>query len=274
MLDHLNVQHALRVQRALVSGCRSCGGDAARASVGASAQWAGNCARPAKPPYVWTEDDYDALRRGASALRVRPEDLLLVMELESGRNPHQANCNGSGYPTANGLNQITSDNSNAMKISEAERLSLLEMSAAEQMPYVVRSFLAARHGVPFSTPPDAVTLYQTNIAPGTVPNEVVYRQKVFPCPDPKFAHDAYCANRGLDKNGDGVITRADLAQVLRGVATHEGYRKAIKELHGEMPVIGGSSISSSDEGFGFGALVASVLGAFGARYLWQTYQGT
>ena len=174
------------------------------------------------PPYSWTAEDYSALRWGAGELGTTPEELLKVFYIECKLNPADAHCEGS-YPTAIGLNQITRVNAAAMKISEAERLSLLDMSAAEQMPYVVRSFLAARGGKPFSSPPDAVTLYQTNIAPSTVPNEVLYTE----AKNPK----AYYANRWLDKDNDGAITRSDLHRIMAEVMKATKYQQAVHELH-------------------------------------------
>lgn len=190
--------------------------------------WSFNCKNSV---YVWTREDYAALAKAAKDLNTSPEDLLLVMELESYLNPHRAFCNKNGYPDAIGLNQITKVNAGAMRISEEERLSLLNMTAAEQMPYVVRSFLAARGYKPFPEPPDAVTLYQTNIAPATVPRETVYKQGVFPCHQPGDGKDPYCNNPGLDYNKDGVITRDDLAKILEKISERPRYKKAVEEFH-------------------------------------------
>lgn len=178
------------------------------------------CKRPF-PPYTWTPEDYDALRDAAGALNTDPEALLRTIWLETDGNPHAVNCwPADAYPNAIGLNQITKVSADAMKISEQERLSLLDMTAAEQLPYVVRSFLAARGGKPFSSPPDAVTLYQTNIAPGTVPNEVIFIS-------PSVNYDA---NKWLDVDGDGKITRSDLRTALNRVAQRSAYRHAVAEL--------------------------------------------
>lgn len=239
---------------------------ASRARAAVQGDWSFACKQST---YVWTKEDYDALRSAALDLNTTPEDLLLVMELESGRNPRRAFCNASGYPTANGLNQITKVNARAMKITEEERLSLLNMTAAEQMPYVVRSFLAARGGKPFPTAPDAVTLYQTNIAPGTVPNDTVYRQKVSPCPPAAEAQDAYCANAGLDLDKDGAITRTDLAIKLDQIAMRPGYQQALRELRGEVEVPSASAATDLMEEGASSAPPVLLLGglAAGAYFL-------
>lgn len=205
--------------------------------------WYGN-----PPPYQWTSLDYDALRAACKAINCRPEDLLLVLYLESRLNPHIAflykNSDGSVYPSAVGLNQITTAAMGHMGITEAERLSLLDMTAAEQMPYVTRYFTTNnnRKGQPFKDVPDAVTLYQVNIAPGTVPivgppRDILYVQHEIPCKPVHQSKDAYCANVGLDADGDHQITRRDLAIILDGLSKTSGYKKALAELKGDAPVI-------------------------------------
>jgi hypothetical protein len=206
-----------------------------RGSAGAT-----SCGDPA--PYSWTRDDYRALVEAAGELGTTPEDLLKVFWIETRPkfNPGSAHCSG-GYPTAVGLNQITSVAAKAMKISEAERLSLLDMTAAEQLPYVVRSFLAARGGKPFEVPPDAVTLYQTNIAPGTVPHEVLYTAEKNPA--------AYNGNKWLDADKDGRITRSDLYRIMSIVEKDDDYRAAVEGLH-----------EATNESFGDVVILGLLLG--------------
>lgn len=201
------------------------------------------------PPYQWTANDYAALRAAAVAINCRPEDLLLVLYLESGLNPRiaflqQDAKTGVVYPSANGLNQITKAAIGHMGMTEDQRLSLLDMTVEEQLPYVVRYYLTNnnRQGKPFAAMPDAVTLYQVNIAPATVPlvgppKEVLYVQKEFPCKPVHQTKDAYCANRGLDLDGDGQITRTDLAKKLQQLAGESRYKKALAELKGDAPII-------------------------------------
>lgn len=215
------------------------------ATIGAATAWqaAGNCnwgkACPPHPGgYVWTQADYDALKAGAAAINCKPEDLLLVLYYESGLGPACAYCI-NGYPSAVGLNQLTETATRGW-LTEAERLSLLDKTAAEQIPYVVKYYLRQNGGKPFVTPPDAVTLYQYNIAPGTVPNETIYKAKVFPCPPKQkdwAKDDYYCFNQGLDKNKDGVITRSDLADVLRATASSGDFKKALAQLNGTAPIL-------------------------------------
>lgn len=198
------------------------------------------CARPI-PFYHWTETDYQALRDACTLLKCKPEHMLLLMYLETGGslNPFAAFCNSNGEPTAVGLIQFTESTNGILGLTNEQRRALLYLTPAEQMPFVVRYF---QHWMakkpPASYPPDAVTLYQYVIGPGTVGSEVIYKQNVNPCPPPSSAKDAYCANIGLDtKPRDGVIDRHDLAVVLDGLSKHSAYKRAIQELKGELPVI-------------------------------------
>lgn len=191
--------------------------------------WSANCKAG---PYAWNNEDYAALRKAAADIGTTPEDLLLTIALETGDtlNPHIAFCNASGYPDAVGLNQITKVASNAMKMTEAERLALLDMTPAEQLPYVARYFIMANGGKPFATPPNAVKLYQVNLAPSTVGGDVLYTQKTFPCHAPGAGSDPYCNNPSLDYNHDGAITVEDIAEVLAQVSKRPGYQKALSDL--------------------------------------------
>ena len=182
--------------------------------------------------YPWSAEDFAALREACAKLGCTPEDLLLTIALETGNtfDPGAAFRRADGYPSAIGLNQITKASSDAMGITEAERLALIDLTPAEQLPYVVRSFLSARGNKPFETPPDAVTLYQTNIAPATVGKDVVFAQKEFPCPPAREAKTNYCANAGLDANKDGVIDRSDLAVKLDGFKKSTNYQLMLSKL--------------------------------------------
>lgn len=210
--------------------------------------------------YPWTAEDFAALREACAKLGCTPEDLLLTIALETGNtfDPGAAFRNAAGYPTAIGLNQITKASSDAMGINEDERLSLLTMTPAEQLPYVARSFLAARGNRPFPSPPDAVTLYQTNIAPATVGKDVVFTQKEFPCPPTREAKTYYCANAGLDANKDGVIDRTDLAAKLEGFRQGANYQLMVEML--------GATAAQSSRSAGLNAplpLLAGILAVGG-----------
>jgi hypothetical protein len=187
--------------------------------------------------YAWSAEDFDAAKRAAYQLNVPLLDLLAVFSIETGGtfNPGIVNCwpDGETCCGAVGLNQITPPNAAAMGISNETRLSLMDMTPAEQMPYVVRSFQAAMAGKwkagawPKS---DDVTLYQVNLAPGTVPNEVLY----------SAPSTNYQANKGLDVDGDGRITRSDLRTVIDKHKTSQRTRSMYQQATGELPPEGSS----------------------------------
>lgn len=228
------------------------------------------------PPYPWTQSDYAALTAAAKELNCLDEDLLLVLWFESNLNPHIAHCI-KGSPSALGLNQLTWTPAKGMGLTRTEWLSMLDMTAAEQLPYVVRYFKYANGNRPFTTSPDAVTLYQYNIASGTVPNEVVFKAK-YACPCPADANtwpsdDNYCHNQGLDRNKDCVITRTDLAQVLNDAKAAPGYKKALAELRGLSPVVpappsGGGGAYVEEAGFGLGSALLLTALVGGGYYLY------
>jgi len=217
--------------------------------------------------YDWSKEDFVALSEACRQITCTEEDLLLTIALETGStfNPAAAFRNASGYPSAIGLNQITSVNASAMGITEAERLSLLDMTPAEQLPYVARSFLAARGFKPFPEPPDAVTLYQTNIAPASVGSEIVYVQKEFPCPPAREAKTAYCANAGLDADKDGQITREDLRVKLNGFRNGANYQIMLAKLQASLE--SREADGAAGAGAGSGLMIAGALG-LGAFAIW------
>lgn len=189
----------------------------------------------------WTPDDYRALAAAAAQIVARPEDLLLVLYSESRLDPHAAARGSDGFPIAVGLNQITGVNAHAMGITEAERVSLLNLGVTDQLPYVVRSFRAATGGPHVFG--DAGALYQANAAPGTLSqgsgDEVVlYTAAKNPT--------EYNANKGLDRNNDGRITVGDLRSLLAMLAKTSGYQTALAELAAAVPGTQAPNVGGAD----------------------------
>ncbi len=210
--------------------------------------------------YAWTAEDFDAAKWATGQLNVPLLDLLAVFSIETGGtfNPGIVNCWPDGVTCCNaiGLNQITPPNAAAMGITNAERMTLMDMTPAEQMPFVVRSFQAAMAGKwkagawPRS---DDVTLYQVNLAPATVPGEVLYSSP----------SQNYNANKGLDVDGDGRITRSDLRTVIDKHKSSTRTRSMYQQATGELPPEGVSKGRSST------LKVAAAAGALAAAY-WLT----
>lgn len=162
---------------------------------------------------------YEALVASSRRLGVDPRELLKVMVSESGVNPGAVNANGG----ATGLIQIMPDTGKGtLGMSEDEWANFKYLTAAEQMPYVERYFKAVR------------------LSPGSNRGEI-YRKTFLPFadvgPGGELAYRDndkrgwYRNNKGLDENGDGVITIDDLVRhtnytlsdgVLDAIAQAEG----------------------------------------------------
>lgn len=207
--------------------------------------------------YAWTEADFAAAKRAAAELNVPLLDLFAVFSIETGGtfNPGIVNCWPDGVTCcgAIGLNQIL--NSKAMGINEEQRRALMDMTPEEQMPYVVRSFQAAMRSkwAPGHWPKiDDVTLYQINLAPATVPNEVLY----------SAPSTNYNANKGLDVDGDGKITRSDLRIIVDKHKASARTRSMYQQATGELPPAGGAGSSSKKTARNLAIAGAAIAGAW------------
>jgi hypothetical protein len=197
--------------------------------------------------YEWSDADVAAFHRGVDELGTSAFALLAVFDIETGGtfNPHIANCHGgyNGYPGAVGLNQITPPAAKAMGISESERLSLLGMTVAQQMPYVVRYYKMFGNKTRGA---DAVTMYQLNIGPGTVPNEVIYSS------GPNYTENA----AALDFDHDGKITRTDLRRIIESRTSRPAFKKMLDRVGATAPLL----VTSRSESVTLGgaALIAGL----------------
>ncbi len=222
------------------------------------------CTDPARRAvYNWSTADFDAAKWAANVLNVPLLDLLAVFSIETGGtfNPGIVNCWPDGITCCNaiGLNQITPPNAGAMGISNDQRMALMDMTPAEQMPFVVKSFQAAMASKwkagqwPKS---DDVTLYQINLAPATVPGNVLYSSP----------SQNYAANKGLDVDQDGRITRDDLRIVIDKHKTSARTVSMYQQATGELPPAGGSgrSMSLAPLAAGAAAIAAGYWLSFGS----------
>ena len=139
-------------------------------------------------------------RRGSD-----PAIFLTVWCVESGVNPHAINSIG-----ARGLNQMLPSTLAALGApADFEKLS-----AEAQLPWIEKLIASGerRNGGPFES---AARYYHANFFPvtmsrGDTPATIVAAKDAS---DPR-ERDAYAFNPGLDADGDGKITLADLATVL------------------------------------------------------------
>lgn len=214
--------------------------------------------------YSWTDADYHALVKAAHELGARPLDLLAVLHSESALNPGAIAYVG-GKPYARGLNQITPPNAKAMGLSTAEWEAISTMTAAENLPLVVRSFRAAVGDRVYK---DAGELYLVNFAPaklavGTTDDVVLY----------SAPSSAYGANGPLDVEGKGTITVGDLRKRVERDANYVAYQRAaarLRELYPglEEPVfsqpglVASAGIALEDLLWFFGGSILAGLGVY------------
>ncbi|WP_394690144.1 transglycosylase SLT domain-containing protein [Hoeflea sp.] len=132
----------------------------------------------------------------AGRLKMEPDHLMAIMAFETGRSfdPAVTNHAGSG---ATGLIQFMPRTAQGLGTSTA---ALKRMSAIDQLDYVERYLkpYAGRMG-------DLQSAYMAVLYPraiGKPSDHVLFRK----------GSVAYKLNRGLDRNGDGSITKAEAAE--------------------------------------------------------------
>lgn len=133
----------------------------------------------------------------AKGLNCKTNDLLAVMNQESSLNPTAVNKNSG----ASGLIQFTPDVARELGTSVEE---VRQMSAEEQLPYI-REYLVSRKETAGFAPRERLSagdLYALVLAPARAKDDMLY--------DSVENKTAYNANKGLDVDKDGQITKADL----------------------------------------------------------------
>lgn len=141
------------------------------------------------------------LDKVASNLGVKSNDLLAIMKLESGLN-HQAVNKSSG---ATGLIQFMPKTARGLGTTTNE---LFNMTASEQLQYVEKYFKS----VGIKSGMDVGDLYVAVFMPaalGKNDSHVLGSSGAS-----GFPGQVYRQNSGLDKNGDGVITVADIKNAV------------------------------------------------------------
>lgn len=165
----------------------------------AAADQALEAARPKGPTKHITAAVVNKIKDISERLHCNPHDLMAVINSESGFNP-QARNKHSG---ATGLIQFMPRTAKALGTSTEE---LAEMSALDQLDYVEKYLQSIKKSV-FKKDHNltGAELYALVYLPKNAAKE-------------ELAHEGskyYNLNRGLDKDKDGVISKADLAQVVQ-----------------------------------------------------------
>ena len=148
------------------------------------------------------------VNRVAKAVKAHPADLLGLMASESGLDPKAQNKSG-----ATGLIQFMPDTAAGLGTSTS---ALKGMSRSEQMKYVEKFLKKTLHGVPVQgSHVSAGNLYTAVYLPAFAAKDssyIVAKKGGFS--DSWGHHPAawYSHNSGLDLNGDGAITIAELGK--------------------------------------------------------------
>lgn len=145
------------------------------------------------------------VKRIAKNINCNYEDLLAVMNAESGLNHTIQNTAGHHYY---GLIQFGND---AARLVGTTTSKLVRMSALEQLDYVEKYFLLTKQQRGLGNKKlDAADLYTLVFAPAKVKGNVLYTKAANP--------KAYNANKAIDTlygNGDGVISKSDLLAYMK-----------------------------------------------------------
>ena len=135
-------------------------------------------------------------------MKCNAEDILVMMFSESGLDPHA----GDGSFSA-GLTQFIAGCEPTVDGYTPSIYELNNMSAIEQMKYISADLISCKTqlaGLPADSVVDTGTLYAINFLPAFAGNEVLCS-----------AGDIYYnSNSPLDFDGDGQITKTDLANHL------------------------------------------------------------
>lgn len=160
-----------------------------------------------------TKEFYEKVVQISENIKCNPEDIMAIMYHESRFNPKAMNKENKklnvgliqfGADARHDLRVPGADNSNNSKYDyEKTAEAMLKMSLMEQLVYVEKYFIRAKKNVGFAD--DEVlstgTLAALAFQPSNAKKEVLA----------SIGSDAYKNNASLDKNGDGDITKTELA---------------------------------------------------------------
>jgi len=149
-----------------------------------------------RPNVKLTQSFLNKVKQVAQRIGCNYKDLLAVMNSESGLNSKAQNQNGGAV----GLIQFMPATAKALGTTTD---ALRNMTPEQQLDYVEKFYLMNRKNyVKSNRQLSAGDLYTLTFLPAYVNQEVLTAQ----------GHKYYDANKGLDTNGDGQITKSDLAQ--------------------------------------------------------------
>ncbi len=150
-----------------------------------------------------SDEFYNKVVQIAQRLNCDPNDLMGVMNSESGIKSDAVNKSSN----ATGLIQFMPKTAKSLGTTTSK---LKAMSPEEQLVYVEKYLTQAKSNAGFKSDDKigAGTLYTLVFLPARAGREVLAVKGE--------GNSYYESNRGLDKNGDGKITKDELAQRTRG----------------------------------------------------------
>jgi hypothetical protein len=191
---------------------------AARAGSPIRASWSRTGATAGGADFSYLSDDFfSQLKAVCTRLNCVPEDLLGVMESESGVQPWSQNANGK----ATGLIQFMPEILKGLGWSAGPDAFKL-LNAEQQLPYV-ESFYRPYIGK-LSSPG---RLYQATFLPATLTG--TDETSIIAAPNGPHA-DAFHWNQTLDTNRDGVITVGDLTARINNVRQGQRWAALVSRL--------------------------------------------
>lgn len=185
-------------------------------------------------------DFYKKLIKICEKPKVKPEDVLLIMTLESGLKPSSVNKDGG----ASGLMQFMPDSLKRIykyNPKDYKDKEFKDISGLEQLDIVEKHLNNLSRGRGFKS---AAQLYIGNFFPIALftsgvqamnPSAVIVEQNPQTQKYKQVAIDyekkAYNSNKGLDYDKDGKITYGDIDAKMKGASNSKIYKDAIKELN-------------------------------------------
>ncbi len=177
----------------------------------------------------WTDEDFEELYDIAKRLRMNPPDLLLVLTSESNLKPSAVNRRkGDGFPIAVGLNQLTTAANKSAKITEDQRIELMNKPVSYQLPLVENYFKATSWYQAGKSFDHAGAIYEANFAPGRMFSRGTDIKTVLYEKDKDGVF--YTQNQGLDKSNKGYITVGDLVEYMRRTSKTPMFQAGLTRL--------------------------------------------
>lgn len=183
---------------------------------------------------------YKKLIKICEGAKVKPEDVLLIMTLESNLNPQAVNKDGGAMGLVQFMPNILKSVYKYDSKNHKNR-KFNELDAIEQLDYVEKHLNNLSRGRGFKS---AAQLYIGNFFPVALgnpqiqamnPSAVIVEKnptvQKYKAVSIEFEKKAYESNRGLDYDKDGKITYGDIANKMSGASGAKNYKEALKYLN-------------------------------------------